>query len=111
MSVWLLGLGISAGYLINKNLSMHKKIDEMVMKYNDNAEPADPGPPTECIRAVQRRVPDSDRYEDINVTDLPVKDVQSLTEAREAHLSTASKYEQGPGPIEGVYLNYGDRGF
>ena len=110
MSAWVIALGLSAGYLINKKLQMTERIEEHVKVYQEQAKPADPGPTTETIRTVQRTVPDGDKYQDINVQDLNRKQVAVLTSAREKAHQEVAAYEQGPPPIQGVWLNLNDRG-
>ena len=111
MSAWVIALGLSAGYLINKNLKMTEKIEQMAKVHHDQAKPANPGPETETIRQVQRTVPVGDKYQDMNLQDLGTKDVQSLTKSAQRIPEEVARFEQGPPPIEGVWLNPFDRGF
>ena len=108
-SAWVLALGISAGYLINKNLQMGQAIEQTV-KAAPKAKPADPGPTTEAIRNVQRTVPAADRYQDMNVQDLTLKQMDGLREGQAAAAAKVAEWEAGCGPIQGVYLNFSDRG-
>ena len=111
MSAWVIALGLSAGYLINKKLQLSQRLEEQVAAHHSSAQPANPGPRSEEIRNVQRTVPDSERYQDINVNELPPREVQKLTDAREAAHQEVAQYERGPPPIQGVWLNVADRGF
>ena len=108
-SAWVLALGISAGYLINKNLQMGQAI-EQVVKAAPTAKPATPGPSTEAIRNVQRTVPAADRYQDMNVQDLTKRQMDSLAEGQAGAAAKVAEWEAGPAPIQGVYLNLSDRG-
>ena len=105
MSAWVIALGLSAGYLINKNLTMKHKLEERMTTYQQNAQPATDGPPTAVIRDVQRNVPDADRFQDMNVQDLPPKDIKKLESARDAQAAEVRKFEMPSVPeIEGVWL-------
>ena len=110
MSAWIIALGLSAGYLINKKMQLTQRLEEQIHDKHSHAKPANPGPETSEIRNVQRRVPDSERYQDINVTELPPEEVKKLTGFREAAHQQVAAYEAGPPPIHGVWLNLGDRG-
>ena len=111
MSAWVIALGLSAGYLINKKLQMTEKLDEQIKVHHDKAKPATPGPTTEAIRDVQRTVPDADKYQDMNLQDISSERVNELTKSRERAHQEVAAYEAGPPPIQGVWLNLGDRGF
>jgi hypothetical protein len=89
-SAWVLALGISAGYLINKNLQMGQAIEQVVK--------------------AARTVPAADRYQDMNVQDLTKRQMDALAEGQAAQASTVAAWEAGPAPIQGVYLNLSDRG-
>ena len=110
MSAWVIALGLGAGYLINKNLQMEGRLQESVKAFNSAARPASPGPRSEEIRNVQRRVPDSERLQDINVQDLPREQVQRLASYREAARGDVEAWESGPEPIQGVFLVYDNHG-
>ena len=99
----LLLLGLSAAYLVNKNLQMKQRVEEQVEQYQQESDPD--GEFSE-MRAIQARVPDADRYTDINVVDLPRKDVDELVSLRDAKEAEVASYESAPLTIQGVYLNY-----
>ena len=109
MSAWVVALGLSAGYLINKQLQISQRLDESVQVFQSKAQPAE-GLGTEEIRQVQRTVPDAVKYQDINVSGLPPAEVRKLTEVQERAHQEVAAYESGPPPIQGVWLNFGDRG-
>ena len=111
MSAWVIALGLSAGYLINKQMQMGQRLDEKIHEHHSRAQPAEPGPETAEIRKVQRTVPDADKYQDINTPELPRERVRELAGYREAAHQEVAAYETGPPPIQGVWLNLGDRGF
>ena len=104
MAAWILGLGVSAGYLISKNASMKQQLDESVKEFNQAAKP-ERGLQTETIREVQRAVPESDRYESLNMQDLGREDVQALTKMQSDQMNEVVTYEN-PSVLEiqGVYL-------
>lgn len=110
MSAWVVALGLSAGYLINKNLVMGSRLAESITTYNTAVKPATDGPPTREIRRVQRTIPDADKYQDMNLQDLSAQDVKELTQVQAQAHQTVSAYETSASPeIEGVYLHF-DRG-
>lgn len=110
MSGWLIALAVSVAYLMQKKQTLDHKIDTAQKQFNSAACPAEPGPTSEQIRNVQRTVPASDRYVDMNIQDLSAKDVQYLQEQESVAAQKVIAYEQGPAPIEGVYLHYDNRG-
>ena len=111
MSAWVIALGLSAGYLINKNLKMTERLEQQVKVVNEQSKPSTSGLESEEIRDVQRKVPDADKYADMNIQDLSRERVALLTSARESAHAQAVEFERGPPPIEGVWLNLSDRGF
>jgi hypothetical protein len=111
MSAWVIGLGLSAGYLINKNLQMSSRLEESMQEFQEAAQPADPGPPTSEIRQVQRTVPMADQYQDLNMQDLGRQEVKAITAAREGAAAAVQRYEAPVLPeIEGVYLQFDNHG-
>ena len=102
MSVWVIGLGLAAGFLINKNLTMDHRIKDATKKYNEAAQSE-----TQEIRKVQRTVPPADKYQDMNLQDLPKKDVDKLTANQEQARQSVAAYEQvvAPPQILGVWLS------
>ena len=110
--VWLIGLGLAAGYLMQKNQSTSGALGQAQAKFNSAAAPANPGPKTEEIRQVQRSLPAADRNESLNMQDLTAQDAQSLRAEREAAAEKVVSFENafvGP-PIQGVYLHYDNHG-
>ena len=100
MSAWIIGLGLAAGYFIQKKFEMGETIEAAAKKVNGSG-------PTEGIRKVQRTVPDSDKYEDINVAQLPAKDAEWLRSHGQVIREARDQFEKqaGPPPIQGVWLN------
>ena len=111
MSAWLLALGLSAGYLMTKKVTMGQALDEQVKKQNESVEPERNGPSSEAIRNVQRTVPAADRYQDMNVQDLTKKEMDGLAAGQMQQRERVAEFEAGLQPMQGVYLNLCDRGF
>lgn len=108
MSAWVIALGLSAGYLINKNVTLKTRLQAVAQEANHGVGPATDGPPVQTIRKVQRTVPDADKYEEINRQDLKPKDQEKILEARSAKAQEVRQYEAPKLPeIEGVYLMRG----
>ena len=40
MSAWVVGLGLAAGYLVNKNVVLKNQLDESVEEFNSAARPS-----------------------------------------------------------------------
>ena len=110
--MWVIGLGLSAGYLMSKKAQLTNQLEKAEKEFNEAAEPADDGLRSDEIREVQRRVPDSERYLDMNLQDLSRADVQQLAKARDEAAQGVVQYEAGVGvyPIEGVYLSFDNHG-
>ena len=110
MSAWILALGLSAGYLVRQNMLVKTTLETAEKEFNK--PPADGGGRTSEIRQVQREVPVSDRYQDMNLQDLSRRDVASLNHSQQAAANAVIQYEN-PVPlpeIQGVWLNYDNRG-
>lgn len=111
-AVWLLGLGLSAGYLMQQKRQVLGRLDQAAKAFNEGANPADPGPQTDEIRMVQRTLPDADVNESMNVQDLTRADAQNLRKLRDEAAMEVVRYETAstPPPIEGVYLHFDNHG-
>jgi len=107
MSAWLIGLSLSAAYLVQKNAQMRSRLEDATVQFNADAEPAK-GLKSEEIRNVQRTIPDADKYQDMNIQDLSRADVNTLVKQREQAAQDVVEYENAGGlpPIEGVYLTF-----
>lgn len=102
MSAWVLGLALSAGYLINKNMIINSTLQESITAYNSAAQPATPLASAE-VRQRQRELPASEKYGEINLKQNR-KDVDALVEARDGTIKEVAEYEDPlhGGPIQGV---------
>lgn len=103
MSAWTIALVVSSLYLMQKNMKVGPDLNALEKKYNDRSKPDEPLSST-GIRNVQRTIPAADTYQDMNIQDLPKKDVANLVAARNAAHDEVTAYEEGPPPIQGVYL-------
>ena len=110
MSAWVIALGLAAGYLMQKRMQVANRLEEATKQFNQAAEPDTL--PSEEIRAVQRAIPDSERFDALNMQDLTRQQVDELAAARQAAATKVVQYEnsQGLPPIEGVYLHYDNHG-
>jgi len=109
MSAWVIALGLSAGYLMNKNSQITTKLEAAAKEFNSAAKP-DVNNPSEEIRQVQRTIPDSERYQDLNMQDLTRTDVKQILKTRDSAHEQVAAYEASTYPIEGVYLNFDNHG-
>jgi hypothetical protein len=109
MSAWVVLLGLSAGYLINKNLTTQSAIATAMAEYNAGRTADDSGLAPSDIRTVHATVPDSVKYENIN-PDLPRKTRDALAENVEIMAEQERQYEMAQADavheIEGVYLDF-----
>jgi len=108
MSTWLIGLGLSAAYLINKNLQMTGQLNESIAQFeNSGAEPSSDGATSAEVRKAHTRT-DFVKYGDMN-TDLPKRQMELLSAGEAKHASEVQAYDQqgAAGPILGVMLQFG----
>ena len=110
MSAWIVMLALGAAFLVRKNLEMGHVIAASVKEYNSAAQPAD-GLTSQEVRQVQRTVPPGVKYQDINLQDLPASDVRALVSAQQRAAQEVAAFEApNPEPIQGVYLEFDNRG-
>jgi len=110
MSAWIIGLGVSAGYLINRNLSVKAALDNAVGKYNNAAGEATGGVTSAEIRK-QWRYTDDEKYGDMN-PDMPKDQMDRLHHGRQAAAAQVEAFDRGPAEptIQGVMLDYDRNG-
>ena len=115
---WVIALGLSAGYLINKQMQISQRVSESVKAYEHEralppmapTHPAGIIPTTSGIRKLQGTVEPAVVYDDINNTELNKTEVSKLLDARESAADEVERFETQPGyRVQGVLLNY-DRG-
>lgn len=111
MSAWVVGLGLAAGYLVNKNVAIKHQLEESVEEFNSAAKPATGGVTSAEVRATHRRVDDYTNYGDMNAA-LPKKRMDELRSRQVAVAGEAEQFDaaQGPAPIQGVLLSYDSLG-
>lgn len=112
--MWAIGLGIAAGYLVQKKITMQNRLEEAVTEFQSAARPDDKPVGSGQVRQIQRLVPDSDRFQDMNLHDLSKEDVRDLEKrqmdaAREVAQWESQVLNQSP-PIEGVYMTFDRHG-
>ena len=107
MSGWVIGLGLSAAYLMKKKFEFQQSIDEKVefYRHQSQAESANPGPTTQTIRTLNETPDAHDRFKDINVSKLPAATAQGLASLPGEISQEVAAYESGMIPVEGVWLN------
>ena len=110
MSTWAVGLALSAAYLMQKKMRISNQMDESITEFQSAVKP-DPCLPTSEIRKVQRTVPASDRYQDMNMQDLDPRDADAIVKQRDRAQEEVVAYEsQASPPIQGVYLTFDNFG-
>lgn len=99
---WLLALGVSAGYLINKNRTMQSMVETAVAKYNEDAivEPATDGVTTAEIRATRK----ADPYHTIGQyhVDATSEMRTDITSEQQSMLNAMRSFEAGAGKFDAV---------
>ena len=105
--MWVIGLGLAAGYLINKNGVIQGQLESAVAEHNSAAKPATGGVTSAEVRSVLRRVDDHVKYGDMN-TDLSRSEMDRLASNQE---SAARQVQQFDSPseysrIEGVLMQF-----
>jgi|TARA_Y100000389_G_scaffold200801_1_gene242026 polyhydroxyalkanoate synthesis regulator phasin len=111
MSAWVVGLGLAAGYLVNKNVVLKNQLAESVQEFNSAARPATGGVTSEEVRATHRRVDDHVKYGDMNAA-LSKKRMDKLYSDEQAAARDAEQFDaaQGPAQIQGVLLSFDSLG-
>ena len=107
MSAWLIGLGLSAGYLINKNMTFRTQLENSVSEFQSASKPATGGVTSSEVRTALKRT-DHVKYGDMN-TDLPRNQMDQLHEQQQLAASQVEKFDVGvdpPASIQGVLLHY-----
>ena len=105
-SVWVIGLGLAAGYLINKNLAIQGQLESSVAEYQSAAKPATGGVTSEEVRNAWKRT-DYVKYGDMN-TDLSRSEMDKLVKMESTAASEVEMYDSSGAParIEGVLMHF-----
>jgi hypothetical protein len=106
MSAWVIGLGLAAGYLINKKMAIVSQLETSTTEFNSAAKPATGGVTTAEVRSAWKRT-DHVKYGDMN-SDLPRKQMDELVAGEEKAASAVEQFDQGQQTphIQGVMLHY-----
>lgn len=107
MNVWLLGLGIAVGYLMqNKGKLSPSTLEQSEVAFNSAASPEESGTTSNEIRLVQAAVPAGTIYQDMNLQN-PLTHLKDLAAAQMAAQKAVLQYESAGAPeVQGIYLTY-----
>ena len=111
MSGWVVGLGLAAGYLVNKNVAIKDQLDQSIEKFNSAAKPATGGVTSAEVRATHRRVDDHTIYGDMNAA-ITRREKDELHRQQTQASDEVARYESGEGDaqIRGVMLQFDSLG-
>ena len=103
-AAWVIGLGVAAGYLMQRKQVMQDGLTESVAQFQNAAKPATDGVTTAEIRKTYNQ-PTFDRdFHD----DLPKSEIQALQSAQTSREKAEKEWDAAQGPqvaqIQGVYL-------
>jgi hypothetical protein len=105
MSAWIVGLGLAAGYLINKNIAVRARLDDATAEYNKAAKPATGGVTSAEVRKAWRNT-DFTRYGDMS-EDLAQSQKMELDRKVQDQQSVVEQYDASSvPPIQGVLMTY-----
>ena len=106
MSGWVVGLGLAAGYLINRNVAIQSQLDRSITEFQSAALPSEDGVTSGEIRAAQKKKPPPNGQANER---LPKEGRDALEAAQTGAASEGEAYE-GPSatrPIVGVWMTPG----
>ena len=103
MSAWVIALGLSAGYLINKNAAIKTQIETAAEKPHAAAKPATDGVTSAEVRSAYKSTQHV-TYGDMN-TDLPKQEMDQLAAGARRQAQEVSSFD-GEAPIQGVLLHF-----
>lgn len=105
MSAWVVGLGLSAGYLINKNISFTGELDKSIAAFQGAAQPATSGVTSAEVRQAYKST-DFVKYGSMN-EELSASEKNALLSRETAQASAVQSYDGSPSePIQGVVMQY-----
>lgn len=108
MSAWIIGLAISAGYLINKNLAVQSRLTEAEAEYNSAAKPATGGVTSAEVRTAWKNT-DFSTFGDFN-SDWSQSEKRKVVAREAAAAESVQTFESGAGgvlpQIEGVLMTF-----
>lgn len=110
MSAWVVGLALSAGYLINKNLKLQSVLESAQVKYNTAAQPAEKGVTTAEVRKAWANT-EYTRYGDMSEK-LSQAKKQELDQKVQAQQQQVQEYDAPQVPqIQGVMMTFDRLGY
>ena len=110
MSAWILGLALSAGYLMNKKLHVNAGLHDAIAKFNSAALPADSnGATTAEVRKAWANT-DGARMGDV-ADDLNASQRLDLEQKMAQQQQEVDAFDGSAAQIQGVMLNFDQGGF
>ena len=109
MSAWVIGLGVAAGYLVNKNNKVTSRIDNAVASYeNAHTDNGTTGGSTSAEIEYAKALPSSLKCSDINNL-ISGADLAAINSAQAKSATEVRAYDSAPSPPEiiGVMLQVG----
>ena len=107
--MWILLLGIGAGYLINKNLNMTQQLDAAMHDHNNAVDPETVSVTSQEVRRAHTDLTHV-QVGDMNML-IPKKEKQRLLQLQENAAQEVAAYDSSSGPapsrIEGVMMHLG----
>ena len=109
MSLWLIGLGASVGYLILKQECVQNTLDEQRKKFESETagEAATEGIDSRTLKSLAHTPTKTKEAGNEYHHSLPEKDKHELAAAAQANRNKVQEYDGDGGPITGVYLDGG----
>ena len=104
-SVWVIMLGLGAGYLINKRMMIQGQLQKSVDEYENAAKPSDNGITSAEIRTTYKNV-EHTKYGDMHER-LPKSEMEQLLEAQRSAAAQVQAYDgESASVIHGVMLHF-----
>ena len=106
MSAWVIGLGLAAGYLVNKNMVMKSQLEQSVANFNSAAKPATGGVTSKEVRSAHNTTT-YEVYGDMN-TDLSRGEMDTILKKQATAASEVERFDAGPSApqVVGVMMQY-----
>ena len=106
MSGWVIGLGLAAGYLMNKNLHIKGQLEQSATEFNGASKEATDGVTSAEVRNTHK-TRDFEVYGDMN-TDLPKTQMDRIVQQQSSAAETVERFDSGPQPfrVQGVMMQY-----
>lgn len=105
MSVWIVGLAVAAGYLINKNLHLPGQLEMSEREYNSQAEPSTDGATSAEVRKAWANT-DFTKYGDFNES-IPKSEQKKIDRQVVNQVEKVEAYDAPALPnIQGVLMTF-----